>query len=139
MLLSLLSGALRYSHSLLLLWTWPSRVLPSLHLTGGRPGLASVSPTMSTGCDSKLWQPLPRCWTPASQPVSQQGPRTCSSRLLLSMVVRAAQLPNPTGATLGTLPKDQWDRVAKEAARTIPGREHGGNCDIKNLTRGCKV
>jgi hypothetical protein len=20
----------------------------------------------------------------------------------------------------------------------VPGREHGGNCDIKNLTRGCK-
>ena len=21
----------------------------------------------------------------------------------------------------------------------IPGRENGGNCDIKNLSRGCKV
>ena len=29
--------------------------------------------------------------------------------------------------------------MAAEAARTIPGREHGGNCDIKNLTKGCKV
>ena len=58
----------------------------------------------------------------------------------LTELVRAAQLPNPTGATLGKLAKgDNWDRVAKEAARTIPGREHGGNCDIKNLTRGCKV
>ena len=29
--------------------------------------------------------------------------------------------------------------MAAEAARTIPGREHGGNVDIKHLTRGCKV
>jgi formamidase len=26
-----------------------------------------------------------------------------------------------------------------EGARTVPPREHGGNCDIKNLTRGSKV
>ncbi|KAE9406707.1 Acetamidase/Formamidase [Gymnopus androsaceus JB14] len=26
-------------------------------------------------------------------------------------------------------------KIATEGARTIPGREHGGNCDIKNLSR----
>lgn len=32
------------------------------------------------------------------------------------------------------------EKVGKEGARTIPGRpEHGGNCDIKNLSRGSKV
>ncbi|KAH6833086.1 Acetamidase/Formamidase family protein [Perilla frutescens var. hirtella] len=25
----------------------------------------------------------------------------------------------------------EWERIAREAARTIPGRENGGNCDIK--------
>ena len=34
---------------------------------------------------------------------------------------------------------DEWDMVASEAARTVPGRENGGNCDIKNLSRGCTV
>ncbi len=34
---------------------------------------------------------------------------------------------------------DAWDKVASEAARTVPGRENGGNCDIKNLSRGCTV
>jgi formamidase len=34
---------------------------------------------------------------------------------------------------------DSWDKVAVEAARTVPGRENGGNCDIKNLSRGCAV
>ncbi|KAG5412566.1 hypothetical protein IGI04_000133 [Brassica rapa subsp. trilocularis] len=33
----------------------------------------------------------------------------------------------------------EWERIAKEAARTIPGRENGGNCDIKNLSRGSKI
>nr|ACF84201.1 unknown [Zea mays] len=32
-----------------------------------------------------------------------------------------------------------WHKVANEAAKTIPGRENGGNCDIKNLSRGSKV
>lgn len=53
----------------------------------------------------------------------------------------AANLPEPVGALLGGLEKGtpKFDKAAKEAARTIPGREHGGNCDIKNLTKGCKV
>ena len=33
----------------------------------------------------------------------------------------------------------EWERIATEAARTIPGRENGGNCDIKNLSRGSKI
>ena len=32
-----------------------------------------------------------------------------------------------------------WDKIASEATRTVPGRENGGNCDIKNLSRGCTV
>ena len=31
------------------------------------------------------------------------------------------------------------DKAAKEAARTIPPREHGGNCDIKNISRGSRI
>jgi formamidase len=31
------------------------------------------------------------------------------------------------------------DAVANEGARTIPPREHGGNCDIKNLSKGSRV
>mmetsp|Transcript_821 Transcript_821/g.2789 ORF Transcript_821/g.2789 Transcript_821/m.2789 type:complete len:454 (-) Transcript_821:463-1824(-) len=58
-----------------------------------------------------------------------------------------ATLPEPAGAMLGKLghvttkagKDDHWDAVAATAARTVPGRENGGNCDIKNLTRGCTV
>ena len=58
-----------------------------------------------------------------------------------------ACLPEPKGAMLGKLGhfltesgnNETWDKVASEAARTVPGRENGGNCDIKNLSRGCTV
>src|ERR1700722_15352560 len=50
-----------------------------------------------------------------------------------------ANLPNPKNAILGSLKGAQYDRVAKEAARTVPPREHGGNCDIKNLSRGSRI
>ncbi len=53
----------------------------------------------------------------------------------------AACLPDPESACLGSVPKDseEWGRIAAEGARTVPGRENGGNCDIKNLSRGSKV
>ena len=46
---------------------------------------------------------------------------------------------NPKNAVLGSLKGAAFDRVAKEAARTVPPREHGGNCDIKNLSRGSRI
>jgi formamidase len=46
--------------------------------------------------------------------------------------------PLEKNAVLGTLKGPEYERAAKEAARTIPPREHGGNCDIKNLTRGSR-
>lgn len=40
--------------------------------------------------------------------------------------------PEPKGAYVGQdLSEDVRKRVFAEGARTIPGREHGGNCDIK--------
>jgi formamidase len=50
-----------------------------------------------------------------------------------------ANLPNEKNAVLGSLKGAAFDRVAKEAARTVPPREHGGNCDIKNLSRGSRI
>lgn len=50
-----------------------------------------------------------------------------------------AHLPSPKTALLGRMPPQQAKEAAREAARTIPPREHGGNCDIKNLTRGSRV
>ena len=50
-----------------------------------------------------------------------------------------ALLPNAQSALMGRMRPEAAKRAATEAARTIPPREHGGNCDIKNLTKGSKV
>jgi len=51
-----------------------------------------------------------------------------------------AQPPEPKNVHAGSAPDEIKEKVGKEGARTIPGRpEHGGNCDIKNLSRGSKV
>jgi formamidase len=47
--------------------------------------------------------------------------------------------PLAENAIMGTLTGAEHDRAAAEGARTVPPREHGGNCDIKNLTVGSRV
>ncbi|KAF4950810.1 hypothetical protein FGADI_7943 [Fusarium gaditjirri] len=48
-----------------------------------------------------------------------------------------AQPPNETNAHGGKATGDVLAKIAREGARTIPGRpEHGGNCDINNISRG---
>lgn len=52
-----------------------------------------------------------------------------------------AKLPEAQNALLGSLTSSSasFGRVAGEAARTVPPREHGGNVDIKNLSKGSRV
>lgn len=50
-----------------------------------------------------------------------------------------ANLPTEDAVVLGTLKGKDFDRVAKEGARTVPPRENGGNCDIKNLSKGSRI
>ena len=47
--------------------------------------------------------------------------------------------PLPDSAILGSLKGAEFERVAREAARTAPPRENGGNQDIKNLTAGSRI
>lgn len=47
--------------------------------------------------------------------------------------------PEQKGAYVGQdLPDDIRKKIYREGARTVPGREHGGNCDIKNLSKGSR-
>jgi len=48
-------------------------------------------------------------------------------------------LPYAPTAHMGGLKGAAAKAAAAEGARTVPPREHGGNCDIKNLSRGSKV
>ncbi|AEO67692.1 uncharacterized protein THITE_2129545 [Thermothielavioides terrestris NRRL 8126] len=48
--------------------------------------------------------------------------------------------PQPLSCHAGSADRELAEKIGREGARTIPGRpEHGGNCDIKNLSRGSKV
>jgi formamidase len=47
--------------------------------------------------------------------------------------------PEPKSAVMGKLTGDAAKKAAMEGARTVPPRDHGGNCDIKNLTKGSKI
>ncbi|MCA9502595.1 MAG: acetamidase/formamidase family protein [Spirochaetaceae bacterium] len=53
-------------------------------------------------------------------------------------VPELATLPFAETAHMGRLSGDGVTRAASEAARTVPPREHGGNCDIKDLSRGSR-
>lgn len=50
-----------------------------------------------------------------------------------------AALPYADTALMGRMKGQAAKDAAMEAARTVPPREHGGNCDIKNLSKGSRV
>lgn len=50
-----------------------------------------------------------------------------------------AALPYADTALMGKLSGAAAAAAAQDGARTVPPREHGGNCDIKNLSRGSQV
>ena len=55
---------------------------------------------------------------------------------------RVPPLANPPFAStahVGAAMGDVAAKIAAEGARTVPPREHGGNCDIKDLSRGSKI
>ena len=47
--------------------------------------------------------------------------------------------PDVKSAVVGKMTGEAAQRAKAEGARTVPPREHGGNCDIKNLTKGSTV
>ena len=50
-----------------------------------------------------------------------------------------ANAPFAPTAHMGRLKGDAKAAAAATGARTVPPREHGGNCDIKDLSRGARV
>lgn len=63
-------------------------------------------------------------------------------RLIDTDPTRVPGLANPPSAGtahMGKMSGEARAKAAAEGARTVPPREHGGNCDIKDLSRGSKV
>ena len=62
--------------------------------------------------------------------------------LIATNPTRVPGLANPPFAPTAHAGQAKGDAKAKigaEGARTVPPREHGGNCDIKDLSRGSKI
>ncbi|CAB3754162.1 formamidase [Paraburkholderia solisilvae] len=67
---------------------------------------------------------------------------TREAALIATEPARVPPLANPPFAAtahMGKLGGDAKAKAAADGARTVPPREHGGNCDIKDLSRGSKV
>jgi formamidase len=108
-----------------------SRHIPGVRFAGiTHPGLIGCAPSHE----------LLATWNKReSELQNNQGDiRTYGTGLAGDTPVLAA-LPNPTNAILGKVSSTDFDRIAAEGARTVPPREHGGNCDIKNLSRGTRI
>ncbi|XP_004141873.1 uncharacterized protein LOC101206142 isoform X2 [Cucumis sativus] len=105
--------------------------IPGVRFPGlTHPGVIGTAPSAE----------LLKIWNERERDVQENGLQT----LKLCEVVHSrplANLPSAKGCALGKIKEgtEEWERIANEAARTIPGRENGGNCDIKNLSRGSKV
>ncbi|MGC8227996.1 formamidase [Pseudobacillus badius] len=98
-----------------------SRHVPGVKFAGMiHPGLIGVAPSME----------LLQEWNRREQELKMTDP---------DRVPELATSPQAEHAVLGTLKGAEFDRVAKEGARTVPPRENGGNCDIKNLSKGSRV
>jgi len=98
-----------------------SRHIPGIRYTGiTHPGLFGTAPSAELLAE----------WNRREQALIDTDP---------ARVPPLALPPLEDQVLAGTLSGDALARVGREGARTVPAREHGGNQDIKNFTRGSRV
>lgn len=90
-----------------------SRHIPGVRFAGvSHPGLIGTAPSAE----------LLATWTARETALVDEHP---------GAVPAVALLPNAVGAYVGQeLAEDAKKKIYAEGARTVPGREHGGNCDV---------
>lgn len=115
-----------FPHAGKAIWDFHGRDATSRHLPGVRiasnvhAGLAGCAPSAELLAE----------WNRREQALIDTDP---------NRVPPLALPPLENASLLGSLSGEQRDRVAREGARTVPPREHGGNVDIKNLGIGSRV
>ena len=108
------------------IWDFEGLFTKSRHVPGVRfaglvhPGLIGCLP------DPKLLE----TWNTREQKLIDSDPHR---------VPGLANPPFAATAHMGKLTGEAKASAAAAGARTVPPREHGGNCDIKDLSRGAKV
>ncbi|MFE9927055.1 formamidase [Streptomyces sp. NPDC005774] len=115
-----------YPDSVKAIWDFHGQMATSRHLPGVRftgithPGLFGTAPSAD----------LLQRWNRREQALIDTDP---------DRVPPLGLPPLADNALAGTATGDAADRIMREGARTVPGRENGGNQDIKNFTRGSRV
>ncbi|MFC3694379.1 formamidase [Chenggangzhangella methanolivorans] len=115
-----------FPHAQKSIWDFEGMFTKSRHIPGVRfPGL--IHPGL-IGClpDPKLL----KTWNDREIPFVEKH---------ADRVPPVGTVPFAPTAHMGRLKGEGRDKAASEAARTVPPREHGGNCDIKDLSRGSKI
>lgn len=104
------------------IWDFEGRFTSSRHIPGVRfagithPGIIGTLPS----------QELLDEWNRREQALIDEHPGASPA---------VALAPEPKNAYVGQdVPKEVMEKIAREGARTVPGREHGGNCDSKLLS-----
>jgi formamidase len=98
-----------------------SRHLPDVRFVGiSHPGLIGCAPS----------QDLLNKWNQREKALVDTDP---------NRVPPLALLPLEHNAVMGKLQGNNLQNASRAGARTVPPREHGGNVDIKNLTRGSRA
>lgn len=116
----------RFSEPRKAIWEFQGIYAESRHIPGVRfagqihPGIMAVAPSRE----------LLERWNRRERQLIDTDP---------DRVPELASGPEPSGAVLGQLSGAEYERVGAEAARTIPARENGGNCDIKNMSKGSRL
>jgi formamidase len=97
-----------------------SRHVPGVRFAGLiHPGLIGCLPS----------RPMLETWNTREKALFDTNP---------TRVPTLATLPHAPTAHMGRMTDDAAEAAAAEGARTVPPREHGGNCDIKDLSRGAR-
>jgi formamidase len=92
-----------------------SRHIPGVRIAGlTHPGLMGTLPSHELLAE----------WNRREAPLAEKG---------------LAKPPEPSTAVLRGARGAEFERMAREAARTVPPREHGGNTDIKDLSSGSRI
>ena len=101
-----------------------SRHVPGVNFAGLiHPGLIGCLPDPQDAGDLE-------CKREVDSHRDQPDPRACR------WPIRHSLRQHTWAGRPGAMPRP---RLAAEGARTVPPREHGGNCDIKDLSRGSKI
>lgn len=107
-----------------------SRHIPGVDFEGKiHPGLVGTAPS----------QELLDEWNERERTLSEQDHADVQNHPTKKDEPPTANLPTPNSAVMGELRGEDAERAAADAARTVPPRENGGNCDIKDLSLGSTV